>query len=84
MDAEELMEVEIARLRELHAAGAISDSELRSGIDEARLGAGLAPVADDPRQQIAGRRVSTTPIILAFVAVDIVIVIAVLVFLLAD
>ena len=83
MDPEELMEVEIARLRELHAAGAISEPELRSGIEEARLGAGLPPVDEDPRQA-AGGGVSRTPIILAFIAVDIVIVIAVLAFLLAD
>ncbi|MGI9539784.1 MAG: hypothetical protein ACR2N6_06520 [Miltoncostaeaceae bacterium] len=84
MDPDELMEAEVARLRELHEAGAISATELQAGIDEARLTAGLPASTHDTGVAATSRRVSRLPIIIAFVAADLVILAAVLVFLLAD
>lgn len=84
MDPEELMEAEVARLRELHEAGALSDAELRAGIDEARLVAGLPPRDESASEAVAARKVSRLPLIVAFIAIDLVIVLAVVVFLLAD
>lgn len=83
MDPEELVEAEVARLRELHEAGAISAAELQAGIEEARISAGLSPDAEAADAAAAGRT-SRLPLIIAFIAADLVIVGAVLVFLLAD
>lgn len=83
MDSEELMEAEVARLRELHEAGALSEAELQEGIAEARMAAGLSPVEEAAAEGPKGRD-ARLPLIIAFVAVDLVIVAAVLIFLFAD
>lgn len=82
LEPDELAEAQIARLRELHAGGAISDEELREGLVEVREATGTELDEGGAEPDSAPRRSGARAIIIAFLAIDVLVlsVVALIVF----